>query len=720
MIKEQPQSAPPSSDIVCFANDWAADPLSKKQVMTRLARRHRVLWINSINNRRPQLAGKDFRRILQKLGDFGKGLERVDENVWLLAPIFVPFHGMAWTRSLNRRLLAWQIRWAMRRLQFTNPITWTFVPTSADVVGSLGERLVVYHCVDEYGAFSDAAPEVRLREQELLAKSGLVIVCSQALLEAKKKSNPNTHLVTHGVDYEHFRRAANPQTPIAPELARLPRPILGFHGLIADWVDLPLLADLARLRPTWTIVLVGRPDTNVSSIAGIPNIHLLGHRPYEKLPNYLRGFDVALLPFVQNELTISANPLKLREYLAAGLPVVATPIPEVERLAPPVRLASTAEGYAREIENLLTQDQAGAALQRSDQWAEESWDHKVAELERLLHSVNSNAAAALAPHRMPELCDLNLKFVRSWRGRHSEITEYAPMNGERRGPVVIKRLTRWKDSADAERLLQREGDVLQRLSALGPPLRGSVPALIRTLPQLKMLVVSKVAGVPFSQVLRQRANRITGAFGEGCVLEIGQRAGEWLRNFHNATRQDDGMFDASVFLAAFDQRITRCSQAGADPGFLQRLSRPAALAAETLDRTTVRMAARHGDFLPQNLLVHAGEIAVVDFENYDENDSVFEDLATFVAYAALLRTSPIYSKTTLTRMADRFIRGYGQPGHQKILDLYVLKAELVILSEYLRGRSARSAASKRIVQMQAEIDSAAQALAMQETRNPPR
>lgn len=372
------------NDIICFANDWQADPLSKKQVMTRLARRHRVLWINSINNRRPRLAKKDFRRILQKIGDFGKGLTRVEENIWLLSPIFVPFHGLSWTRSLNRALLAWQIRWAMRRLGFTHPITWTFVPTSADVVGSLGERIVVYHCVDEYGAFSDAAPEIGVREQELLAKSSLVIVCSQALLESKQKSNRRTHLVTHGVDYEHFCRAANAQTPMAQELASLPRPILGFHGLIADWVDLGLLADLARLRPNWSIVLVGRPDTDITSIQGIANVHLLGHRPYEKLPNYLRGFDVGLLPFVKNELTISANPLKLREYLAAGLPVVATPIPEVERLAPPVRLASTAEEYARQIEGILAQGGAGPSPQRSKEVLHESWDKKVEAMEELV------------------------------------------------------------------------------------------------------------------------------------------------------------------------------------------------------------------------------------------------------------------------------------------------------------------------------------------------
>jgi glycosyltransferase involved in cell wall biosynthesis len=371
-------------DIICFANDWAADPLSKKQVMRRLARGHRVLWINSLNNRRPRLAGKDLRRSLQKLGDFRSGLIQVDDRIWRLAPLYVPFHGHPLARSLNRRLLGWQIKAALRKLRFRRPITWTFVPSSADVVGTLGERFVVYHCVDEYSAFSDAAAEIRERERELLAKSDLVLVCSSTLLDTKRAPSGPTHLVTHGVDYEHFRRATDPATPTASELRELPRPILGFHGLVADWVDLPLLAELARLRPDWSIVLVGRSDTDTTALAGLANLHLLGHCPYERLPEFLRGFDVAMLPFVVNELTISSNPLKLREYLAAGLPVVAAPLPEISRLGKLVRLASTASEYVTEIQRLLEAGVIGPSRERSDLVVRESWDTKVAEMERLV------------------------------------------------------------------------------------------------------------------------------------------------------------------------------------------------------------------------------------------------------------------------------------------------------------------------------------------------
>jgi len=163
------------ADLICFANDWTGDPLSKKHIMTRFARRHRILWINSINNRRPRLAQKDAKRMWQKLREFRSGLRQVEENIWVLTPLFIPFHSHRLIRALNRRLLGYQIRRAARRLGFREIVSWVFIPASSDVVGKLGEKRIVYHCVDEYGAFSDAASEIEAREQELLAKADLVI-----------------------------------------------------------------------------------------------------------------------------------------------------------------------------------------------------------------------------------------------------------------------------------------------------------------------------------------------------------------------------------------------------------------------------------------------------------------------------------------------------------------------------------------------------------------
>src|SRR6185295_16301694 len=141
-------------DIVCFSNDWDSDPLSKKHIMQRLAKRNRVLWINSIGNRKPTASVRDLKRVFKKLFDFSKGSRTVDERIHVYSPLALPFHGNSLARWINRKVLQWGIRRACRRLGFDNPITWTFEPASSEVAGSLGEKAVVYHCVDEFSEFS--------------------------------------------------------------------------------------------------------------------------------------------------------------------------------------------------------------------------------------------------------------------------------------------------------------------------------------------------------------------------------------------------------------------------------------------------------------------------------------------------------------------------------------------------------------------------------------
>jgi glycosyltransferase involved in cell wall biosynthesis len=372
------------NDIICFSNDWNGDPLSKKHIATRLARKNRILWVNSIGNRNPAVSPHDLRRALKKLLQCCQGLRRVAGNIWVLAPLVIPFHGSRAARRVNRRLLRWRVEQACRMLGFQQPITWTFVPSSADVAGSLGERLLVYHCVDEFSQFTGTNRGAILEmERRLLTRADAVIVSSAKLYESKRAYNPNTFLVRHGVDLEHFRKACLDTTREPEECRRLRRPIIGFFGLIADWVDLQTIRHIALARAQWSFVLIGKVQTDTSPLRGLPNVHLLGRRDYESLPAYCKAFDVAILPFIVNELTVAANPLKLREYLAAGLPVVATPLPEVETLGGRVRVARSPQEFLTQIEDLLRERQ-GSRLAVSKSMESESWDQKVEELSRVV------------------------------------------------------------------------------------------------------------------------------------------------------------------------------------------------------------------------------------------------------------------------------------------------------------------------------------------------
>ena len=371
-------------DILCFSHDWSGDPLSKTHVMRILARDNRVLWVNSIGYRAPTASKADISRAFKKLAAVATPIREPEPNIFVLNPLAIPAYGKPRVRDLNRRLLRFQVKRAMRKLGFKNPLNWIFNPAAAVIAGTLGEEKVIYYCVDEYTAFSGVASRsLAEMEEGLLRRADLVIVSAEMLYQSKSPFNPRTVMVRHGVDYTHFSRALDDSTVVPEEIASLPRPVIGFHGLIADWVDLDLMMEVAKHFSHGSIVMIGKATTDTSALKSLPNVHFLGRRPYAELPAYCKGFDVALNPFRISELTLNANPLKVREYLAAGLQVVSTAIPEVEVLGQ-CRIGSSVEEFIREIELALADP--GPSRARSEAIRAESWEARVDEIRGHLSS----------------------------------------------------------------------------------------------------------------------------------------------------------------------------------------------------------------------------------------------------------------------------------------------------------------------------------------------
>src|SRR5215470_9389018 len=255
-------------DIICFANDWDGDPLSKKHIMRRLARRGaRVLWVNSLGNRAPRLGdAKDRLRAVRKVTRFARsawnGPREVDRNIWVVDPIAAPVYGSRWAARANALFVGAHVRNAAWRLGMRDPVHYTFVPASAWVAGGLGERALVYHAADEYSAFGGADSRgILALEDELLRRADLYIACSAPLLESKApRVRGRSILVRHGVEHDHFARALDPATPIPEALRAVAKPVVGFVGLIAEWVDLDLmgkLADHLASQGRGSLVLVG-------------------------------------------------------------------------------------------------------------------------------------------------------------------------------------------------------------------------------------------------------------------------------------------------------------------------------------------------------------------------------------------------------------------------------------------------------------------------------
>jgi glycosyltransferase involved in cell wall biosynthesis len=376
-------------DIVCvgFA-DWDTELWTNQHhLMSRLARENRVLFVESLGLRRPQLAGRDLARIARRLRR-GVAPPRGVDGLHVLSPLVIPLHSNRYVRALNARLLPALVRRAARRLGMRRPILWAYVPQAEVLIEALDPSLVVYHCVDDISAHEliDTA-SFRAAEDRFAARADLVLASAPALAERLRMVSNNVIDAPNVADTELFAKALMPSPPAPRDHAMesLPSPRIVFTGaIVATKLDLQLLVGLARLRPSWSFALVGPvgpgdPRTNVSALAAEPNIHLLGRRSYEQLPNVLRAADAGLIPYARNALTNSIFPMKVYEYLAAGLPVIATPLPALADVAG-VHTAEDAEGIVRLLEQALGEDSPERRAERSRMAAAHSWDQRLQEI----------------------------------------------------------------------------------------------------------------------------------------------------------------------------------------------------------------------------------------------------------------------------------------------------------------------------------------------------
>lgn len=371
-------------NIVCFAKEWKEDPTSCNHVLKELARHNRVLWVNSISTRAPNLAsGRDLAKIFRKLwaflSGFFRGAQQMDDNLWLFNPIVLPLHDRAWAVRLNRFLLRFTLGVQRRRLGMTRFQLWTFVHTACDYVGSLGEDMVVYYCTDDWASFGFTdTRRVGAMVSTLATRADVVFATSRPLVEKLKPFNRHTYLASHGVDYGLFARALSSDTVVPADIAALPHPVIGFFGLVEEWMDQDLIAYLAKRHPEWSIALIGKVNVDIARMSGLRNIHFLGRKPHAELPLYCKAFDVALIPHKITELTRHMNPIKLREYISAGLPIVSVDLPEMHHFPEACAIAPDPAAFEAAIAAALAADSPDRRQERSKTMREETWPHKVA------------------------------------------------------------------------------------------------------------------------------------------------------------------------------------------------------------------------------------------------------------------------------------------------------------------------------------------------------
>lgn len=369
-------------NIICISwLVWDSIPLVMHQMMTRLARHNRVLFVDppvAYSNLiiRPSL----WKDRLKKTFLWLRGVRQVNDNMYVYypPPLLLQYGHYKNVDSLNQSFLTSAIAKTAKRLGFTNPIVWIYHPYAINPRGEFGEKLVCYDCNDDVGFFFCYHFNKRNRlsdmEERLAKRADAVFATSKYLYRIRKGQNPNTHYLPSGVDSELFQQAQSPACKIAPELEDIPSPVIGFvGGMVNSKMHWEWIREAAIARPQWNFVFIGPCVENPPSyITQQKNILFVGTKPQNLLPSCIKGFDVCLIPYQGEDFLKACQPTKAFEYLAAGKPVVSSWIPELEDYREIIRLSRTSGEFIQNIEAAL-EDGKKEELVRKYVQASQGW-----------------------------------------------------------------------------------------------------------------------------------------------------------------------------------------------------------------------------------------------------------------------------------------------------------------------------------------------------------
>lgn len=366
-------------EFIYFGNDWFAENrTSSHHIAKRLGAKFPLLYVETPGLRTPKANARDLRKLFKKLRLTFQPPQLIAPHFWRMTLPQIPLRRFAAVRAANRIFSRMLMRRAIRKLGFKEAIAWFHIPHPGFLARDLGEKLTVFYCIDDYSKLPDVdGIAVRAMDDQLTTDADIVFACNESLLVTRRPLNSNIHLSPHGVDTDLFAQSSLPETIIPKELEPCPRPIIGSWGLLDQRVDLSILEFIARARPNWTILLIGHVAANVSELKRMPNVIFAGVKHYAELPNWAKAIDVCILPYTRTSLNAQSSPLKLREYLASGKPVVAVSLPEAKLLGQAVRIAEDGPGFVLAIEEALSADTPELAALRQKAVANNTWDATV-------------------------------------------------------------------------------------------------------------------------------------------------------------------------------------------------------------------------------------------------------------------------------------------------------------------------------------------------------
>jgi UDP-galactopyranose mutase len=433
---------PDEIDLLCFSHlRWDFVYQRPQHIMTRFARSRRVFYFEE-----PQIHP----------GQSRMAVKQEPSGVWILTPYLKDGLSVEKTQEEHIRL----INQALIDQEINRYIVWYYTPMAVAYARHLEPKLTVFDCMDELSAFNGAPQKMQAYESELFRMADVVFTGGVTLYEAKRKRHPNVHAFPSSIDLEHFRQARQILEE-TPDQQAIPHPRIGFFGVIDERMDLDLIAGIADARPDWHLVMIG-PVTKLdpNRLPRRSNIHYLGKKSYESLPQYLAGWDVAILPFAQNEATRFISPTKTPEYLAGGKPVVSSPILDVVRPYGELGLVRIAEGipeFVRAIEKAIqSNNNPSSWLAKVDKFLKKnSWDITCQQMELQMEKSLKNKGASMfsgnnlgainpVTQSLPATVqgfDIKVKKENGKNGRHKTF-DYLIVGAGFAGSILAERLAR--------------------------------------------------------------------------------------------------------------------------------------------------------------------------------------------------------------------------------------------------------------------------------------
>ncbi len=387
-----------NKSIICFGGEdwWYHHPHSKNHLMRRFARAgNKVIFVNSISMGLPSIMNKDLLpRLKRKLKSYAKLARNTEEGITVVSPATIPFYGNRAARFLNQRLLRLQIGALARRKKMSRPILWIAIPTAAEVIGKMGESLVIYQVSDKYDANSEDhttdSETIRRLHEYAIEKADIVLYSGRKLLAEAEQGREKSYLLEQAVDFEHWARVGEGKLEAAPEIAAIPHPRLGYFGAIEPWlVDRELIRRASVERPEWHWIFIGNLARG-TDLMSLPNVHFFPPVPYNELPRYAAGFDVCVLPWeTDHPFTSYGSAIKVREYLATGKPVVIAPLPEYETMSDVLRIARSRDEFIAFIDNALNERGTAQKEARQASVQNGTWDARAEWISNLIeNSIN--------------------------------------------------------------------------------------------------------------------------------------------------------------------------------------------------------------------------------------------------------------------------------------------------------------------------------------------